>query len=113
MSDDQIAAVLASLERLEFGQAKLRTDLMARMDRLQHRMDSLDEHMTVGLGHSDRVEQRSHGIAEDNRLLGEQLRSMTKILRQLESRIRIWRTSSDRRRPDTDDRLRKREGDPR
>jgi len=39
-------------EVLEFGQAKLRTDLMARMDRLQHRMDSLDEHMTVGLGHS-------------------------------------------------------------
>jgi len=89
MSDDQMAAVLAVLERLEAGQAKLRTDLMARMDRLQHRMDSLDEHMTVGLGHSDRVEQRSHGVAEDNRLLGEQLRSITKILRQLEGRIRL------------------------
>jgi hypothetical protein len=28
--------------------ASLRADLMARMDRLQSRMDSLDEHLTLG-----------------------------------------------------------------
>ena len=61
---------------------------MARIDRLQHRMDNLDEHLTMGLGHSDRVEQRTKAVAEDNRLLGEQVMTLTKILRQLEARIR-------------------------
>jgi hypothetical protein len=94
MSGDHIAAILAALDRLEQGQTQLRqgqtllrVDLMARMDRLQHRMDSFDEHLTVGLGHSDRVEKRVQAVAEDNRLLGEQLMSVTKILRQMEGRI--------------------------
>jgi hypothetical protein len=65
----------------------LRTDLTARMDRLQTRMDSLDEHLTIGLGHSDRAEKRAQAVSEDNRLLGEQLMSLTKLLRQLEGRI--------------------------
>ncbi len=88
MSEDRTMAVLAVLERLEAGQERLRTDLMERMDRLRHCMDSLGEYLIVGLGHSDRVINRSQAIAEDNRLLGEQLRSITKIVRQLEGRIR-------------------------
>ena len=86
MSDEQ-DPILAALARLEQGQNRLRTDLMARMDRLQHRMDSLDEHMTMGLGHSDRVERRVQSVSEDNRLLGEQMMSLTKIVRSLEGRI--------------------------
>lgn len=79
--------VLAALARLEAGQTALRVDLMARMDRLQARMDSLDEHLTMGLGHADRVERRAQSVAEDNRLLGEQLMSLEKLLRQLEGRV--------------------------
>ena len=48
MSDDGMSRILAVLERLEQGQARLegdvtrlRTDLMARMDRLQSKMDAL------------------------------------------------------------------------
>ncbi len=84
MSDDPILAVLA---RLEAGQTALRVDLMERMDRLQHRMDSLDEHLTMGLGHSDRVERKSDGVAEQNRLLAEQMTTMHRLLRRLEGRI--------------------------
>jgi predicted nuclease with TOPRIM domain len=93
MSDDPMAAVLAALADIRAQMATrddvthLRTDLMERMNRLQHRMDSLDEHMTMGLGHSDRVEKRAQAVAEDNRLLGEQMMSLTKLLRQLEGRI--------------------------
>ena len=56
MSDDGMSRILTVLERLEQGQARLesdvtrpRTDLMARMDRLQNRMDNLDEHATMSL----------------------------------------------------------------
>jgi hypothetical protein len=77
----------ARMDRLETTQTSLRVDLMARMDRLQHRMDSLDEHLTLGLGHSDRAERRAQAVSEDNRLLGEQMMTMTKLLRQLEGRI--------------------------
>jgi hypothetical protein len=80
-------ALKAGQTALEAGQTALRVDLMARMDRLQHRMDSLDEHLTLGFGHSDRVERRAQAVSEDNRLLGEQMVILTKLLRQLEGRI--------------------------
>ena len=79
--------LLDHLIRLEDGQAKMRAELMARMDRMQHRMDSLDEHLTMGLGHSDRVEVQSRAVADENRLISEQIRSLTKLLRQLEGRV--------------------------
>jgi hypothetical protein len=75
------------MERLEQGQDRIRVDLMERMDRLQHRMDNLDEHLTLGLGHSDTVEVRVQSAMEGNRLLGEQIRSLTKIVRMLEGRL--------------------------
>ena len=86
MSDepDRILAAIASL-RVDI--TSLHLDVMARMDRLQHRMDSLDEHMTLSLRHVDRVERRTQAVSEDNRLLGEQMVTMTKLLRQLEGRI--------------------------
>ena len=67
--------------------ANLRADLMERMNRLQHRMDSFDEHLTMGLGHTDRVEQTTRSVAEDNRLAGEQIRTLTKLVRMLEGRV--------------------------
>lgn len=102
MSDDPI---LAALARLETGQASLRAevkdvrtdflaelgktraDLMARMDRLQARLDGVDEHLTMGLGYMDRVDRRSSALTEDNRLLGELLISLTGIVRRLERRV--------------------------
>jgi hypothetical protein len=48
-----------------------RTELMARMDRLQTRMDSINEHLLLGLGHTDRVERKLTAVSDDNRLLSE------------------------------------------
>jgi hypothetical protein len=100
VSDGSTGRILAALERLEAqvaqtatrdDVAKLRADLMARMDRLQSRMDSLDEHLTMGLGHTDQVDQRSRvatqAVLEDNRLLGEQVTSLHKLIRMLEARV--------------------------
>ncbi len=91
MSDDPILAALARLEagqgRLEAEQTRLRVDLMDRMDRLQHRMQELDDHLTLGLGNADRVERKADGVVEQNRLLAEQMTTMHKIIRRLEGRI--------------------------
>jgi hypothetical protein len=96
MSDDSTSRILAALERLEAQLAqtatrddvgKLRTDLMACMDRLQSRMDSLDEHLTASLGHSDDIEIQSRAVSQSNRILSEQVRSMQKLLRMLENRV--------------------------
>jgi predicted nuclease with TOPRIM domain len=102
MSDDPIMAALA---RLESGQATLqadlksvridflaelgqtRADIMGKIEDLQHRLAGLDDHLTMGLGNSDRVERQSDGVAEQNRLLGEQMTTMHKIIRRLEGRI--------------------------
>lgn len=99
MSDDPIMAALARLEagiaRLDAGQTTLRVDLMACMDRLQGRLDGIDQHLTLGLGHSDAVERKSDGVVEQNRILREQMTSLHKLLRTLEARIN---TLEERRR---------------
>ncbi len=91
MSDDPILSALVRLEsglgRLETVQTRLRVDLMARIDRIQSHLDSLDEYLTPGLDHNDHVERRARSVAEDNRLLGAQIMTLTKLLRQLEGRI--------------------------
>jgi hypothetical protein len=67
--------------------SKFRADLMERMDRLQTRMDSMDDHLTMGLGNSDRVERQANGVADQNRIIGEQLNTLHKLVRRLEGRI--------------------------
>jgi amino acid transporter len=85
MSDDSTTRILAVLERLEQGQSQLRTDLMARISRVQSQMDSIDERLTMGLGHADQVDQQSRAatqaVPEDNRLLGERVTSLHKLIR--------------------------------
>ena len=96
MSDDT-GRILAAIEQLRAEMAtrddltRMRTDLMARMDRLQSRMDNIDEHLTLGFGHTDQVDQRlraaTQAVLEDNRLLGERVTSLHKLIRMLEARV--------------------------
>ena len=67
------------MEHLEEGLAKLRIDVMGRMDRLEARLDSLDGFWSM--------EKRTDAVAEDNRRLGEQINILTKIVHQLEAHI--------------------------
>ena len=85
--ETRVGGIETRVGGIEAEQTRLRVDLMARMDRLQTRLDGLDEHLTLGLGHSDRVDHRAQGIAEENRIIGEQLISMQKLLKRLEGRI--------------------------
>ena len=55
------------------GQTQLRTDLLAWMDQLQHRMDSLAENLAMGAEHPDSAERCVPIIFEDYGLLSEHM----------------------------------------
>src|SRR3954468_14794233 len=88
MTDDFEARVQTSLNRLEDGLIKLEAsqtllhtrvrtlgvDLMARMDRLQNRMDLLDEHLTMGLGHAADAAWKLLNLKVETSLKAEQHR---------------------------------------
>jgi hypothetical protein len=75
--------LLATREELH----KLGFDLMGRMDRLQEQMTGFDQHLTMGLGHTDEVETQFRALADSSRLQGDQLRTLHKLLRLLEGRV--------------------------
>jgi len=92
MSDDT-GRILAAIEQLRAEMAtrdhltRMRTDLMARMDRLQARMDSLDEHLTLGLGHADDAMRQARSAADGSHIHAEQIRSLEKLVLKLEARV--------------------------
>jgi hypothetical protein len=64
-----------------------RTELMARMDRLQTRMDSINEQLLLGLGHTDRVERKLTAVSDDNRLLSEMSLVLERMVLRLDGRV--------------------------
>jgi hypothetical protein len=88
MSDDPVLAAIAALRTDFLGElGTTRADIMGKIEGLQNRLDGLDDHLTMGLGNSDRVERKSDGVVEQNRLLAEQMSTMHKLLRRLVGRI--------------------------
>ncbi len=78
---------MTRMDSLEAGQTRLRVDLMERMDRLQARMDNLDEHLTMGLGHADDAVTLARSAIGSSLTHGEQIRSLEKLLLKLEARV--------------------------
>jgi transcription elongation GreA/GreB family factor len=80
MSDDSSQRILDALDRLEAGQAKMRTDIMARIDRVQHIVEMTRDDIVVNFGNTDRVERIANGAVDD-------MRSTTGILRVMQRQI--------------------------
>jgi chromosome segregation ATPase len=77
----------ANQTRLEAGQNKMRSEIMDRIDRLQTRFDSLNDLQTLFFGSFDRIEHRHNTVSEDNRLLGQQMMILTRMVQRLGGRI--------------------------
>jgi hypothetical protein len=84
MSDDP---VLAALARLEAGLTKLRTDLMERIDRLQHTVDSVKDDIVVTYGANDRTERIAKSASDETRALGEVVRAMQRQIKRLQTDV--------------------------
>jgi uncharacterized coiled-coil DUF342 family protein len=87
MSDDLIRHVLAAVDRIDAGQTKLRTDLMARMDTLSNQITSLREDLVVNAGAYDTVRKTNDHTREEVRDLAGQFAAMQRQILLLGSRV--------------------------
>ncbi len=112
MGDDQTVRILASLDRLEAGQAKLeaglakleaghdalhaelgtlRGDVMARIDRVQDGVAGLRDDIVVNFGRADRVARHSRDTDDQVRALSDEVSSMQRQIQRLQSDVRTLR----------------------
>ncbi len=61
--------------------------ILAVLERLQSRMDSLDQHLTIGLSRTDDALRQIRSVSEDYRIHSEQLRTLQNLVRRLEARV--------------------------
>jgi phage shock protein A len=83
--------VTARIDRLEQGQTRLRVELSARLDRVQTGQDALRQGYIVDWANVDRVARTAHNASDETRALGEQLMQLTKLVHMLEAQIRDLR----------------------
>lgn len=117
MSDGDAQRILAAIERLEAGQGRLEatqdrleakqdrletnqdrleakqdtmgSDIMARMDRLQQKVDQTHDDMIVNFGNTDRVERAARTAMDDNRTTSEIMRVMQRQIMRLQTDVEI------------------------
>ncbi len=112
MSDDQIARILAALERLETGQAQLatdvttlrtdvttlrtdvttlRTEVMARIDRLQNTVTTIRDDITVNMGRADQAHRAADNVRDELRALNDVVSGVMRQVQRLQSDVRELR----------------------
>jgi hypothetical protein len=94
MSDDSSQRILDALDRLEAGQAKMRIDIMARIDRLQHIVEMTRDDIVVNFGNTDRVERIANGAVDDMRTTTEILRVMQRQIMRPQTDVQQLRGTS-------------------
>ncbi len=101
MGDDDVHRILTALERLETKQDSfeaaldkigtdlmaMRADIMARIDRLQHKVDQTHDALVVNFGNTDRVERFARAAVDDGRTTPEILRVMQRQIMRLETDV--------------------------
>ncbi len=95
MSDDKMQAILATLERLEAGQAtlsagqaQLRVDLMARMDRMQDSLTGIPDDIAVAMGAANNAREKNARIQSDIDYLSEQAVIKERQIQRLQTAVR-------------------------
>ena len=77
--------------QLEAGQNQLRTDLMARMDRLGDDISRIRDDIGVNMGRAERAVEAADHTREELRSLGSEVAAMWRKVNRLESDIRDLR----------------------
>ena len=87
MSDDRFLAILLRLEagqaKLEDSQMTLRTDMIARFDRLQNALEAMRDDITVDFGHAYRVKRIAISASSEVRALGNEVAAMERQIQHL------------------------------
>jgi hypothetical protein len=82
------------LSSLEAGQAKLRIDVMERIDRLQDTVTAIRDDIVVNFGATDAVKRAHDSTREEMRAYSEILTQIVRKVRTLESQVRELRGES-------------------
>jgi hypothetical protein len=80
--------ILAALERLEVGQADLRSDLMARIDRLQDSVTAIRDDIIVAHGAVDQAVRMNANTRDEQRGLLDIIMAMQKQISRLQTDMR-------------------------
>ena len=94
MNEDSTSRILATLERLEAGQAnirddliKTRADIMERIDRLQNTVTSTRDDITVNMGAVDAARLVNDNTRDDVKQMREQMSVMWRQLKAVQARV--------------------------
>lgn len=91
MPDVTLETLAALVQRVIEGQDRLRSDLMARMDRLQDALTAQHDADVVNYGAAERAERIAQSAREEVRALGEQVGAMVRQIQRLQSEVRQLR----------------------
>ena len=107
MADDDTQRILAAVDRLgtkvdhletkvdrlETKQDTMRTDIMERIDRLQHTVDQTRDEVAVNFSNTDRVERTARAAIDDGRIITDILRTMQRQIARLQTDMEQMRGS--------------------
>jgi uncharacterized coiled-coil DUF342 family protein len=88
MSDEVLSVILNTLTRLETGQEALRTDVMARIDRLQDAVTAIRADIAVNYGAADHVRRANDNTREEVRALADTVSAMERQIQRLQTQVR-------------------------
>ena len=81
----------AHLDRLEAGQVQLRVDIMARIDRVQDTLTAVRDDITVVMGRADQAHRVADNVRDELRALNEVVTGVIRQVRNLQSDVRELR----------------------
>ncbi len=82
-----LANMRGDLENMRAGIAKMRADIMERIDRLQHSVDLTRDEIVVNFGNTDRAERTARAAIDDNRITTDILRTMQRQIARLQTDV--------------------------
>ena len=85
--ETKVGSLETKVDNLEIRLDKTRTDIMDRIDRVQHRVDQTHDKIAVNFGNPDRVERIARSAMDDGRTTSEILRVMQRQIMRLETDV--------------------------
>lgn len=82
---------------LQTGQTALRVDVMARMDRLQNSLTSIQEDIQVNFAHAEKAIDTFHAVAFVVRSQGKEIAAMQRQMQQMKMDLEELRQAHDPR----------------
>jgi hypothetical protein len=85
--DDSIAGLKKDVGTLQSALLSVRTDLMARMDRLQNKMSAVSDDITVNYGAVEQTDRIARSASAETRALAQTVSAMQRQIRRIAAKV--------------------------